>query len=202
MADESLIEKVHDLSDLELGILLSLISREHCLISTPRDALDDLVEELQLVRRSPLPLDIAWSLVLPPSSLAQQLTLFTLGSIQNVRPQERRRRLQHSHHHRRLCLGLARHSSAQQPQRIALDNPVRLLLLLPTPLPSQHRRPPLLLHAPAANCELRHCQGPRPRPARRPDSSPRAAPNRPYIHPHLSSGRPQTLHLHPRARRR
>jgi hypothetical protein len=59
MADESLIEKVHDLSDLELGILLSLISREHCLISTPRDALDDLVEELQLVRRSPLPLDIA-----------------------------------------------------------------------------------------------------------------------------------------------
>lgn len=63
MADESLIEKVHDLSDLELAILLCLISREHCLISTPRDALDDLIEELQLVR--PLPCSPRTSLELP-----------------------------------------------------------------------------------------------------------------------------------------
>ena len=33
MADESLFEKVHDLSDLELALLLSLVAREHCLIS-------------------------------------------------------------------------------------------------------------------------------------------------------------------------
>ena len=53
MADESLFQKVHDLSDLELAILLSLIAREHCLISTPQDGLDDLVEELRLVWEAP-----------------------------------------------------------------------------------------------------------------------------------------------------
>ena len=49
MAEESLLARVHSLSDLELAALLSLISREHCMISTPEEALDDLVEELQLV---------------------------------------------------------------------------------------------------------------------------------------------------------
>lgn len=56
MADESLLEKVHDLSDLELAVLLSLIAREHCLISTPPEGLDDLIEELQLVSFPPKPL--------------------------------------------------------------------------------------------------------------------------------------------------
>lgn len=49
MADESLLARVHDLSDLELAALLCLISREHCLISTPADVLESLVLELQLV---------------------------------------------------------------------------------------------------------------------------------------------------------
>lgn len=49
MADENVLKKVHNLSDVELAALLSLISREHCLISTPPDALDDLIEELLLV---------------------------------------------------------------------------------------------------------------------------------------------------------
>jgi hypothetical protein len=49
MADETLLKKVHNLSDLELAVLLCLISREHCLISTFPEALDDLVDELQLV---------------------------------------------------------------------------------------------------------------------------------------------------------
>lgn len=53
MADHGLIDKVHDLSDLELAVLLCLISREHCLISTPSSAIDDLVLELQLVCLSP-----------------------------------------------------------------------------------------------------------------------------------------------------
>jgi hypothetical protein len=52
MADESLFDRVHELTDLELAALLSLINREHCLISTPDYALDDLVEELQLVHFS------------------------------------------------------------------------------------------------------------------------------------------------------
>jgi hypothetical protein len=49
MADESLLDKVHDLTDLELAILLCLVSRQHCIISTPADVIDDLIQELQLV---------------------------------------------------------------------------------------------------------------------------------------------------------
>lgn len=50
MADDDLLDKVHNLSDIELAVLLCLISREHCLISTPSEALNDLVGELHLVR--------------------------------------------------------------------------------------------------------------------------------------------------------
>ncbi|KAH6893223.1 hypothetical protein B0T10DRAFT_267965 [Thelonectria olida] len=49
MADDALLEKVHALSDLELAVLLCLISREHCLVSTSSEAIDDLLQELQLV---------------------------------------------------------------------------------------------------------------------------------------------------------
>ncbi|KAL7823893.1 hypothetical protein V8C26DRAFT_384191 [Trichoderma gracile] len=49
MADDDLLEKVHSLSDLELAILLCLVNREHVLISTPPAAIDDLVQELQLI---------------------------------------------------------------------------------------------------------------------------------------------------------
>lgn len=51
MADEDLLDKVHSFSDLELAVLLCLINREHVLISTPPAAIDDLVQELQLVAR-------------------------------------------------------------------------------------------------------------------------------------------------------
>lgn len=50
MADESLYDRIQDLTDLELAALLSLINREHCLISTSEHAINDLVAELQLVR--------------------------------------------------------------------------------------------------------------------------------------------------------
>uniref|UniRef100_L2GE40 Uncharacterized protein n=1 Tax=Colletotrichum fructicola (strain Nara gc5) TaxID=1213859 RepID=L2GE40_COLFN len=50
MADEDgLLDKVHGLSDLELAALLCLVNREHCIVSTPPAALDELVEELQLI---------------------------------------------------------------------------------------------------------------------------------------------------------
>ncbi|KAI0009014.1 hypothetical protein F4779DRAFT_405482 [Xylariaceae sp. FL0662B] len=49
MADEDLLQKVHNLGDLGLAALLCLISREHCIISTEPTELDDLVAELQLV---------------------------------------------------------------------------------------------------------------------------------------------------------
>lgn len=49
MADDELLDKVQDLSDLELAALLCLATQEHCIIDTEPDALDDLVLELQLV---------------------------------------------------------------------------------------------------------------------------------------------------------
>lgn len=49
MADESLITKVQNLSDLELAALICLIAQEHCIIDTDPNVLDDLVQELQLV---------------------------------------------------------------------------------------------------------------------------------------------------------
>jgi hypothetical protein len=50
MADESLIDKIHDLSDLELATLICLVAQEHCIIDTEPNALDELVQELELVR--------------------------------------------------------------------------------------------------------------------------------------------------------
>ncbi|KAK3359969.1 hypothetical protein B0T25DRAFT_534334 [Lasiosphaeria hispida] len=47
--DQQLLQKVHNLSDLELAALLSLISREHCLVSTSPEAVDELTEELRLI---------------------------------------------------------------------------------------------------------------------------------------------------------
>lgn len=49
MADDALLAKVHDLSGLELAVLLCLVSREHGLLSAPAAAVDEIVDELQLV---------------------------------------------------------------------------------------------------------------------------------------------------------
>jgi hypothetical protein len=49
MSWQSLIDRVHDLSDLELATLLCLIAKGHCIVETDPDSLDDLEQELQLV---------------------------------------------------------------------------------------------------------------------------------------------------------
>ncbi|KAJ8108975.1 hypothetical protein ONZ43_g6264 [Nemania bipapillata] len=49
MVDEDLVRKVRELGDIDLAALLCLISREHCIISTDAEYLDDLTAELQLV---------------------------------------------------------------------------------------------------------------------------------------------------------
>lgn len=49
MADEDLLNKVQDLSDLELATLLCFTNQEHCIIDTEPEAVDDLVQELRLV---------------------------------------------------------------------------------------------------------------------------------------------------------
>ena len=48
MAD-NILEKVHDLSDVELAALICLVAKEHCIIDTEPDSVDELVQELELV---------------------------------------------------------------------------------------------------------------------------------------------------------
>ncbi|KAK4163545.1 hypothetical protein QBC43DRAFT_319277 [Cladorrhinum sp. PSN259] len=49
MADERLLDKIQTLGDLELATLLCLVAREHCLIGTLPDSVDELAEELRLI---------------------------------------------------------------------------------------------------------------------------------------------------------
>ncbi|OTB06182.1 hypothetical protein M426DRAFT_319252 [Hypoxylon sp. CI-4A] len=87
MADEDLLQKVHGLEDLDLAALLCLISREHCIVSTEADELDNLIEELRLVASDTFDLksavvdctpsttldDLAASIQLPPPTPQPQL---------------------------------------------------------------------------------------------------------------------------------
>ncbi|KAL8683880.1 MAG: hypothetical protein Q9186_000223 [Xanthomendoza sp. 1 TL-2023] len=49
MPPVGLVQRVEELGDLELALLLSFIANEHCLIETEEGALDSLEQELQLV---------------------------------------------------------------------------------------------------------------------------------------------------------
>lgn len=49
MADDQLLDKIHDLSDLELATLLCLTNNEHCIIDAEPEALEDVVQELRLI---------------------------------------------------------------------------------------------------------------------------------------------------------
>lgn len=48
---DTLLDRVHDLSDLELAVLLSLIAEQHCLIESSDEIQDDVAAELGLVRK-------------------------------------------------------------------------------------------------------------------------------------------------------
>ncbi|KAM3518460.1 hypothetical protein NHJ13051_008166 [Beauveria bassiana] len=79
MADNGLIDKVHDLSDLELAVLLCLISREHCLISTPASAIDSLMLELQLIATRTFGLE--WAVIdCSPSTTLEDLASSLLST--------------------------------------------------------------------------------------------------------------------------
>ena len=47
---EGVVAKVQSLSDLELATLLCLVAKQHCLIETEEDVIDDLSQEVALVR--------------------------------------------------------------------------------------------------------------------------------------------------------
>jgi hypothetical protein len=46
---QHLIDRVPDLSDLELATLLCLVAKQHCIIETADELIDDLASELALV---------------------------------------------------------------------------------------------------------------------------------------------------------
>lgn len=49
MPTSELVQRVEELDDLELALLLGVLAHEHCLIETEDEALDSLQQELQLV---------------------------------------------------------------------------------------------------------------------------------------------------------
>lgn len=49
MDPSGLVEKVQELTDLELAMLLSLVAGQHCIITAERDDLESLEQELHLV---------------------------------------------------------------------------------------------------------------------------------------------------------
>ena len=49
MSARELVNRVEELTDLELALLLSFVANEHCLIRTEEEALDSLQHEIQLV---------------------------------------------------------------------------------------------------------------------------------------------------------
>lgn len=50
MGNLTLFEKIHELTDLELALLVSLVAGQHCLIEADEEALYPLQQEIQLVR--------------------------------------------------------------------------------------------------------------------------------------------------------
>ena len=52
MSTEALAERAQDLTDIELAVLLCLVSSQHCIIQTDEEAVGTLSDELQLVRMS------------------------------------------------------------------------------------------------------------------------------------------------------
>lgn len=160
--DDRLLEKVHDLSDLELAVLLCLISREHCLISTPAGAIADLVSELQLVCKYNNPPSPTHS-PLFPSFVANGSIPRLVGSRKDIRSRGGCNQLLAHHNPRGLCLGATIQEPAVGHQQQPSTRRTLLLLLEPkiTSLANEQSR--------ATHCQLCHSQEPRPRPARHPD---------------------------------
>ena len=52
MNPSRLVERVQELTDLELAMLLSLAAGQHCIIIAEQDDLDPLEQELHLVLRT------------------------------------------------------------------------------------------------------------------------------------------------------
>lgn len=73
MAEEALLEKISNLSDLELAALLCFTNQEHCIIDTDPDAVQDLIQELRLV-------SLHFRGAISVSNILHRLPLMALGS--------------------------------------------------------------------------------------------------------------------------
>lgn len=49
MDPSGLVERLQELTDLELAMLLSLVAGQHCIVTAEQDDLDSLEQELHLV---------------------------------------------------------------------------------------------------------------------------------------------------------
>ena len=49
MSADTTAQRAQNLTDIELAVLLCLISHQHCMIESEGEAIDALVDELQLV---------------------------------------------------------------------------------------------------------------------------------------------------------
>ncbi|KAK5658507.1 hypothetical protein OQA88_1899 [Cercophora sp. LCS_1] len=110
--DQQLLQKVQGLSNLELAALLSLVAREHCLISTSPEAVDELTEELRLVASRTFGLssavischahttldDFATALLLVPSPQASSSTSNAGNASGRISPFRTRYQPPHHHH--------------------------------------------------------------------------------------------------------
>lgn len=99
MADDEqqpLVAKIHRLSNLELALLLSLVAREHCLISTPTAAVDLLVEELRLISINTFRLQPAVISCNAHTTLDDFATALLVHAASPVSPVQQR---SSSHHH-------------------------------------------------------------------------------------------------------
>lgn len=80
MADEMLLDRIQDLSDLELATLICLVAEEHCIIDTDAESRDKLAQELELVSF------LGWRL--------RCKLLMAIGGCKSLRPLPRCDRLQ------------------------------------------------------------------------------------------------------------
>ncbi|ETS79895.1 hypothetical protein PFICI_07424 [Pestalotiopsis fici W106-1] len=144
MADEELLSKIHGLGDLDLAALLCLTSREHCIISTEPEALDDLVQELQLVVTETFNLKAATVSLTPETTLddfAASILLNSAGSraespllrsrtpVQDSYFYGALRPTSHASHHSRVALSpLSQISPSGGPQQNAAPQIANVIL--------------------------------------------------------------------------
>ena len=60
MGPSLFVERIQNLSDLELAMLLCLIAKQHCIIETTEEQIDDVAEELALVTLPRQLISVSW----------------------------------------------------------------------------------------------------------------------------------------------